>query len=158
MRSVLRLVACVVVCYAIAALGGYITVRNIPTWYASLAKPPWTPPNWVFPIVWNILYGMIALSLWLLWDRTARSAQRTRLLQLFVVHLVLNCLWTPVFFGAHYVWTAQVIILALLGTIIGLIALSWPVKRSAALLLIPYALWVTYASTLNAGIGYLNGG
>jgi benzodiazapine receptor len=158
MRSVLRLVVCVAVCYAIAALGGYVTVRNIPTWYASLVKPPWTPPNWLFPIVWNILYGMIALSLWLLWDRTAAGVQRTRVLRLFVLQLVLNCLWTPVFFGAHYIWLAQAIILALLGTIVGVIALAWPINRWAALLLIPYALWVTYASTLNAGIGYLNGG
>jgi tryptophan-rich sensory protein len=158
MRSVFRLLACIVLCYAIAALGGYITVRNIPTWYAGLAKPFWTPPNAVFPIVWNVLYGMIAVALWLLWDRTAASIRRTRALWLFGLELILNCLWTPVFFGAHYLWMGLVIIVALVVTLLVLIRTAWPIQRWSALLLLPYLAWVSYATTLNAGIAYLNRG
>lgn len=158
MRSVFRLLACLVLCYAIAALGGYITVRNIPTWYAGLAKPAWTPPNALFPIVWNILYAMMAISLWLLWDRTVPSIQRASALRLSGLQLFLNCLWTPVFFGLHYVWVALAIILALVVTLLLLIRTAWPIQRWSALLLVPYLAWVSYAMTLNAGIAWLGRG
>ncbi|MDX2205865.1 MAG: TspO/MBR family protein [Hyphomicrobiaceae bacterium] len=158
MRSLLRLVACLALCYAIAAVGGYITVQNIPTWYAGLSKPAWTPPNSLFPIVWNILYGMIALSLWLLWDRVAPGPQRTHALRLFGLQLVLNFIWTPVFFGAHWLWTAAAIIVALVLVLALTIRAAWGLDRRAALLLLPYLAWVSYATTLNVGVAALNPG
>lgn len=156
MPSVLRLVACLVLCYGIAALGAWSTVPNIPTWYAGLIKPAWTPPNSLFPIVWNILYGMIAVSLWMLWDRTPPSALRTRALGLFGVQLVLNALWSPVFFAWHYVWPALAIITGMIILVVLTIKAAWPIQRWAAVLLLPYLLWISYASTLNAGIGIMN--
>lgn len=156
MKSVLRLVACLVLCYAIAALGAWSTIPNIPTWYAGLAKPSWTPPNWLFPIVWNTLYGMIAVALWLLWDRTPAVPRRERALGLLLVQLIFNALWSPVFFAAHYVWTALAIILVMIVLLLLVIRHAWPVSRWAALLLLPYLVWITYASTLNAGIGIMN--
>lgn len=156
MRSLLKLLACLVLCYGIAGVSGYITVPQIQGWYAGLDKPSWTPPNAAFPIVWNILYGMIALSLWLLWDRTAPSAQRTTALRLFALQLVLNFIWTPIFFGAHLVWIAAVVIASLAVVLALTIRAAWPVQRASALLLLPYLVWVSYATTLNAGIAVLN--
>mgnify|MGYP000995251603 CR=1 FL=1 len=156
MKSALRLVACLVLCYGIAAVGGLTTIPNIPTWYAGLIKPAWTPPNWVFPIVWNILYGLIALSLWLLWDRTPETELRRRALRLFLAQLVLNTLWSPMFFAWHYVWVALAIILGMIVLVVLTIRTAWPINRRAALLLVPYLMWISYASTLNAGIGIMN--
>lgn len=156
MKSALRLVACLVLCYGIAAVGGWSTIPNIPTWYAGLAKPAWTPPNWVFPIAWNTLYGLIALSLWLLWDRTPASPQRSRALALFLAQLTLNALWSPVFFALHYVWLGLAIILGMIVLVVLTIRTAWGIKRPAAWLLVPYLMWISYASTLNAGIGIMN--
>jgi len=156
MKSVARLVACIVLCYGIAAAGAWSTFPSIPTWYAGLVKPAWTPPNWVFPVVWNILYGLMALSLWLLWDKTAPSPERKRAITLFLAQLVLNALWSPVFFAWHYVWAALAIIVAMIVLVVLTIRTAWPINRWAALLLVPYLLWISYASTLNAGIGIMN--
>jgi benzodiazapine receptor len=156
MKSALRLVACLLLCYGIAAVGGWSTIPNIPTWYAGLAKPAWTPPNWVFPVVWNTLYGLIALSLWLLWDRTAESPQRATALKLFLAQLALNALWSPVFFAWHYVWLGLAIILGMIVLVVLTIRTAWGIKRPAAALLVPYLMWISYASTLNAGIGIMN--
>lgn len=156
MKSTLRLVACLVLCYGIAAVGGWSTIPNIPTWYAGLAKPAWTPPNWLFPIAWNALYGLIALSLWLLWDRTPESVERWRALRLFLAQLTLNALWSPVFFALHDVWLGFAIILGMIVLVALTIRAAWDIKRPAAWLLVPYLMWISYASTLNAGIGIMN--
>lgn len=158
MRSALRLVLCLVLCYGIAAVGAAATASSIASWYAGLVKPAWTPPNIAFPIVWNILYALMAISLWLLWDRSEASAQRTRAITLFLIQLGLNLIWSPVFFGARAIWAGLAILLLLI-VFVGLTTkTAWPVNRTAAVLLLPYLLWISYASTLNAGIGIMNPG
>lgn len=156
MRSVLRFIGCLALTFGVAALGSLASMPSIPTWYAGLVKPAWTPPNILFPIVWNTLYAMMAVSLWLLWDRTPASAQRTRAVWYFLIQLALNAAWSPVFFALHLVWPAFVIILGMILFVILTIRAAWPINRWAALLLVPYLMWITYASTLNAGIGILN--
>lgn len=158
MRSALRLVVCLVLCYGIAAVGALTTASSVATWYATLAKPAWTPPNIVFPIAWNILYALMALSLWLLWDRSEAGALRTRAITLFLVQLALNAIWSPVFFGARAIWSGLAVLLLLIVVVILTIRAAWPVHRTAAALLLPYLLWISYASTLNAGIGIMNRG
>ncbi len=158
MRSIVRLIACLALCYGIAGIGAVYTADAIPTWYKALAKPSWTPPNYVFPIAWNILYAMISVSLWLLWDKTAEGRERSSAIKLFLLQLLLNGIWTPVFFGAHLVWPALAIMLGLWVALVLTIKAAWPINRPAALLLVPYLLWITYAATLNAGIGVLNRG
>lgn len=158
MTSLVRLVACLALCFAVAAVGGLSTYPSIPTWYAGLVKPGWTPPNWVFPVVWNTLYLLMSVSLWLLWDRTPASPRRSRAIVFFLVQLALNFVWSPVFFTLHWVWPAFGIIVVLWLAILATIVSAWPVQRTAGLLLVPYLLWVSYASTLNAGIGVLNRG
>ncbi len=156
MKSALRLLACAVLCLGIGYIGGLSTRPSIPTWYAGLVKPSWTPPNIAFPIVWTTLYIFMALSLWLLWDRTRQSAQRTRAITLFLAQLVLNALWSPVFFAWHLIWPAFAIIVGMIVLVVLTIRTAWPINRPAALLLVPYLMWISYASTLNAGIGIMN--
>lgn len=158
MRSTIRLILCVGLCLGVGLTAGIFTAKGVTTWYAGLAKPAWTPPNIAFPIVWNILYVMMGLSLWLLWERAAAGADRSRAIGLFFGQLALNAAWSPAFFTLHWVWTALAIIVAM-AVVIGLtIRAAWPVQKAAAVLLLPYLAWVLYASTLNAGVGLLNRG
>lgn len=146
-----------VVAVAVAALvGSAATLPSIPTWYAALAKPGWTPPNQVFGPVWTVLYVLIAVAAWLVWRRGGWAGARGALV-LWLVQLVLNALWSVIFFGIHEVgWAMADIVLlwlALVATIVAFARHSWP----AAFLLVPYLLWVSYAATLNAGVWSLNG-
>ncbi len=155
-RSIVRLAACVALCVGVGLLGGWVTYPQIPTWYAALAKPTWTPPNWAFPVVWNILYVTMGASLWLLWDRAPDGPATRRAIRLFLVQLALNAAWSPVFFALHQTRVALAIIVALALAIAATIAAAWHAMRPAAWLLVPYLAWVLYAASLNAGIVMLN--
>ncbi|MBR1222966.1 tryptophan-rich sensory protein [Bradyrhizobium sp. U87765 SZCCT0131] len=155
-KSLERLLACLVLCAGIGAFAGWVTQPQIEGWYIGLAKPSWTPPRYLFPIAWAVLYVMMALSLWRLWDRTIPSPARREALIFFFVQLALNALWSPVFFGWHNLHAALAIIIALVVTIIGTIFTSARVDRAAAWLLLPYLVWVSYATALNAGIVAMN--
>lgn len=155
-QSFIRLLVCLALCQGIGFVSGSVTYPEIPTWYASLVKPLWTPANWAFPLVWNILYAMMGVSLWLLWDR-GRSAARTRTaIILFFVQLVLNAAWSPVFFGLHQTRVALAIVILMTISIASTIVAAWHAERLVACLLIPYLAWVMYATSLNAGIVALN--
>lgn len=158
MQSTVRFILCLALCLGVGVTAGYFTAQGIPVWYANLVKPAWTPPNAVFPVVWNILYALMGVSLFLLWDRTPAGRQRSRAVMLFLVQLALNWAWSPTFFTLHWVWAALAIIVAMALAIVLTMRAAWPVNRWAALLLLPYLAWVLYASTLNAGIGVLNRG
>lgn len=121
-------------------------------WYEALAKPPWTPPNWVFAPVWTALYVMIAIAGWLAWQRLGAG----RAIGLWVAALVLNAAWSWLFFGQHLIGLALIDILALLVSIAAFIAATWNLARPAALLFIPYFAWVGYATSLNLAIWWLN--
>ncbi len=121
-------------------------------WYARLKKPSFNPPNWAFAPAWTILYVLIAIAGWRTWEDGENSAFTVWLAQLGV-----NYGWSPTFFRAHRGGLALALILILLALILAFIGLQWNVDRSAALLFIPYAAWVAYASTLNAMLLRLNG-
>lgn len=137
---------------AVAAFGGLVAVDQVDGWYASAPHVTWTPPSWAFGVVWSVLYLLIAISGWLLWLRRARAA-----LVLYVAQLVVNSIWTPVFFGAYpligesALWIGVGVILLLDLLVVLTIATAWPVSRRAAVLLVPYLAWILYASTLNWG-------
>jgi len=154
-RSIVRLLLCLALCFAIAVLAAVTTKPEIATWYAELDKPSWTPPDAVFPVVWTILYVLVALALWRLWDH-APSPARSQALTFFFVQLALNALWSPVFFGLHAVEAALAIIVALVIALFGTVLTGARVDRIAALLLVPYLAWVAIATTLNAGILAMN--
>lgn len=156
LKSIGRLVLCLALCLGIGITAGFATAPEIPTWYASLAKPAWTPPRWMFAPVWSLLYVLMAVSLWRLWDRTVPSPARREALIFFFIQLALNAAWSPVFFLLHDTLIALGIIIALVVSILGTIVTSGRVDRGAAWLLMPYLGWVAYATTLNAGIVAMN--
>ena len=153
-RSLLQLAGCVGLCLLAGYIGAQATYPEIATWYAGLAKPSWTPPNWVFPVVWNALYVLMGVSLWLLW-RSANSRARLAI-GLFFLQLALNAAWSPVFFGLHQIRWGVAIIVALAFTIAATISVAWDVNRTSAWLLVPYLIWVIYAASLNSAIALLN--
>ena len=156
----LRLAAAILPVAATAAVGSVSTQAEIPGWYASLNKPVFNPPNWVFPVAWTILYTMIAVAAWRLLGalpRTGPSRQGWWLaLAAFAVQLALNAAWSPVFFTAHAVGAALVVVVALLVMVLSTIRLSWRFDRLAAWLLVPYAAWVSFACLLNGVIWQMN--
>ena len=137
------------------ALGGGLLLGFLTTpgeWYAGLAKPSFNPPAWLFGPVWTTLYVMIAVAGWRTFERDRSSAP----MKLWWVQLALNFLWTPVFFAAHQLGLALVVILLMLAAILGFIASARRVDRVAAWLFVPYAAWVAFASVLNGSIWALN--
>ena len=156
LKSIVRLALSLLLCLSVGITEGLVTRPEIPTWYAGLAKPSWTPPPLAFPITWTVLYILMAVSFWRLWDTETRSAARTRAVTLFLVQLALNALWSPVFFGWHGTKAALAIIVVLLIAIAATIIAASRVERLAAWLLVPYLLWVAYATTINIGVVALN--
>jgi benzodiazapine receptor len=156
LKSFVRLVVSLLMCLGVGVLESLVTRPEIPTWYASLIKPSWTPPPVVFPIAWTALYILIAISFWKLWETEPRSAARSKAMVWFLVQLALNAAWSPVFFGWHDTKTALIIIVALLIAIGATIGTASRVDRVAAWLLVPYLVWVAYATTINAGVAAMN--
>jgi benzodiazapine receptor len=146
---------------AIVALGltfgaGYIgSTFPIDAWYAALSKPAWNPPNWLFGPVWGVLYLLIAVSAWLVW-RKAGLARAAVPLGLFAVQLILNAAWSWIFFGRHEIGLALIEILILWVAILGTIIAFWRLNRVSGYLMVPYILWVSFASVLNFAIWRLN--
>jgi len=141
--------------FLIVTIGGGLAIGFLTrpgAWYAGLNKPSFNPPNWIFGPVWTVLYVLIAIAGW----RVYASAGGGAAFAVWIVALALNFLWSPVFFGAQRPTAALAIIIALLASIVAFIVLSWPVDLTAALLFLPYALWVAFATTLNAAIVRLN--
>jgi len=136
---------------AVSVLGGLATAAAIPDWYATLAKPSWTPPNWVFGPAWTTLYVLMAVAAWLVWRRRRLVAVRGALIAWWA-QLALNLLWTMLFFGLRQPLWGLIEIAALWIAIAITIALFHRVRPLAALLLLPYIAWVSYAASLNAGI------
>lgn len=151
-----KIALCIIVMEALGGLGAFLTSSAIPSWYSTLVRPPGTPPNWIFGPVWTSLYAMIGASFALIWHRSPQSLGFTRLSYVFCFQFFLNLLWTPVFFGAQNPEAALIIIIALWIAIILTIKEFKTVSPLAAFLLLPYLLWVSYATYLNAGYAYLN--
>ena len=124
-------------------------------WYATLAKPAWNPPSWVFGPVWTILYAMMAVAAWRVWLQGGWSQQKTAL-RLYLLQWAQNALWTPLFFGLHRPGWALAEILVLLAAILATMRAFWHVDRPAGVLLLPYAAWVAFATVLNWTIWMMN--
>lgn len=139
----------VVACFSAAALGA-LTPPG--AWYQELAKPSWNPPAWVFGPVWTTLYLAMAVAAWRVWRKPGAKLA----LAAFALQLLLNAAWSPIFFGAHALGWALVEILCLLAAILWTMALFFRRDCWAGLLLVPYALWVAFASFLNATLWHLN--
>jgi tryptophan-rich sensory protein len=138
---------------AVALLGSSVTLPKIPTWYAGLTKPSFTPPNAVFGPVWTILYILMAVAVWRIGSADPR---RRRAVALFSVQLVLNAIWSPVFFGLEMPRLGLFVIVMLLVILAATVAAFWRLDRLAGMLLVPYLVWVCYATALNTAIVALN--
>lgn len=154
-RQTLGLIVSIVVCLGVAGLGGLVTDPRVSDWYAQLAKPKWTPPDWVFGPVWTVLYICMAVSVWLIW-RQGGSATAKVPMALFVAQLVLNSLWSILFFGFQQPGIAAIEIVLMWAAILATIVAFWNRSTAASLLLLPYLAWVTFAVLLNWTIWQMN--
>ncbi|UFZ07094.1 tryptophan-rich sensory protein [Bradyrhizobium ontarionense] len=149
-RSILHLIVLLVL---VVGGGWIIGASNLPgAWYGSLIKPPFNPPNWLFPIAWTVLYILVAVAGWRTYERVESGA----VMQVWWGQLLLNFAWSPVFFTAHLMWVALGIIVSMFVLIVTFIVLQWRADRIAALLFVPYACWVAFASVLNLSLNLLN--
>ncbi len=148
-----KLIVSLFIVFAVAAIGSFFTADSIATWYASLAKPEFNPPNWLFGPVWTFLYITIAVSLYLVWNK---NKLRGTALYAFALQLALNAAWSVIFFGFHLPFIALLCIILLLFSIAWTIVEFYKVNKTASYLLVPYLVWVTFASVLNYWIVILN--
>ena len=152
LRSALGAVVILTVTLAAGLIGSQFPVGE---WYASLAKPTWSPPNSIFGPVWGVLYLVIALSAWLVWRKSGLAAAAIPF-GLFALQLILNGAWSWLFFGRHQIGLALIEILVLWLAILGTTIAFWRLNTLSGVLMLPYLLWVTFASALNLAIWRLN--
>ena len=156
MKKALGILAFVLVCELAGVIGSVFTTPSIPGWYEGLAKPAFNPPGWVFAPVWTILYAMMGLSAYLVYEKGPRRNEVRKALAVFAGQLLLNTLWSIVFFEAHMILGAVVVIVLLWVMILASIWLFSRISKAAAYLLVPYILWVSFATVLNSSLYILN--
>jgi len=155
-QNLLRLIAAVVFCEAAGALGAVFTVPAIATWYTSLNKPAFTPPNWVFGPVWTTLFALMGIALYLVWSKGLKEKKVKTAVWVFAAQFALNLLWSFLFFSLRQPLLAFAEIILLWIAIAATIIKFYPISRKAGLLLLPYLAWVTVASALNYFVWALN--
>jgi len=153
--EILRLLASILVCQLTGFISSLFASPSIPTWYADLQKPSFAPPNWVFAPVWVSLYILMGVALYLVWRRAGEARVRPAVAA-FIVQLALNALWSPAFFGLQSPLAGLIVIVPLWLAILATILAFLNVSKGAALLLVPYMLWVGFAVVLNFGFLVLN--
>lgn len=146
----------VLIAQAAGGLGSLFTTAKIPTWYATLVKPSFNPPSWIFGPVWTTLFLMMGIASAMVWQRRGVSSAANPALIAYGVQLALNVLWSVLFFGAESPAYALICVIALWFAILLTIVLFWRVNHAAAWLLVPYLAWVSFASILNFSLWRLN--
>ncbi len=155
-RSAGLLVLCIAIPLLAGVIGSFVTMSAIPTWYAQLEKPSFTPPNWVFGPVWTVLYILMGVSLYLIVQNGLERRAVQQGVIIFSAQLALNTLWSIAFFGMQSPLYGLITILALLALISATIVSFWRISKTATAFLVPYACWVCLATALNAMILVLN--
>jgi len=156
MIKIIKLAVSVLACLLAAFIGSTATISSIPTWYAYLLKPAFNPPNWIFGPVWTTLFIMMGIAAFLIWDKGLEKKEVRAALGIFGLQLILNVLWSVLFFGLHLPLFAFIDIILLWASILATIIYFYGISAAAAYLLIPYILWVSFASILNLSIVILN--
>jgi len=154
--NILKLITSIVLCFLVAFLGSLVTISSIPTWYAQLNKPFFSPPNWIFGPVWTALYFLMAVSLYIVWNKNLKNRTKENAMKVFIFQLILNLFWSLVFFGLHQPFLAYITIIILWIAIFMTIKYFYKISKMSAYLLVPYIIWVTLASVLNLAIVALN--
>lgn len=155
-NNIAKLIFALVVCQLAGVVGSIFTTPSIPTWYASLQKPFFTPPSWLFAPVWITLFILMGVSVYLIWVKGVKNKQVKIALLIFGIQLVLNVLWSFLFFGLHSPFYGFIDIVVLWVAIALTILKFFNISRKAGALLLPYIVWVTIAMALNFYIWMLN--
>ena len=156
MKKIIQLIISILICQSAGLIGSFFTTPAIPSWYATLQKPSFNPPSWIFGPVWLTLYTLMGIALFLVWQKRGEHRLAKPAIILFLVHLVLNAIWSILFFGLQNPLLALIDIIILWLMIITLTYQFWQIRKSAAYLLLPYLLWVSFAAVLNFAIWRLN--
>ena len=156
LNDIIKLVVSILACFAAAGIGSLFTFKAIPTWYAGLKKPLYTPPNWAFGPVWTTLYILMGISVFLVWRNGLATNGVLLAFTLFWIQLAINALWSIIFFGMKSKGGGVITIIVLWLLILATMTTSFRVSGWAGALLIPYILWVSIASYLNIGVWLLN--
>lgn len=156
MRSPVRLAIALLASYGAGFLGSLFTADGVRTWYATIEKPSFTPPDWLFAPVWFTFYGLMAIALYRIWVRDPHAKDMRGWVPLFFVHLLLNAAWSIFFFGFHAIFIGLIDIVLLDVCVALLIVGAYDIDKRSAYLLLPYLAWILFATALNAGIWILN--
>lgn len=152
-----KILVMIVTCVIVGTVSGLVTQESVSTWYPTINKPSFNPPNWIFAPVWTTLYVMMAIAAGLVWDKMETQRETVRkALTFFAIQLALNALWSFIFFGLHNPMLALIEIVLLWLMIYETFVQFNKVNKIAGYLFIPYILWVTFALVLNASIWWLN--
>ena len=151
----ISLVVFIFICFSAAALGSVSTSSSLKSWYPTLKKPSWNPPNYLFAPVWTVLYLLMAVSAWMVWQRVSHQGISVPI-TLFLIQLLLNAAWSVIFFGLQSPRWAFVEVLCLWVAIACTMISFWSVSTLAAVLMLPYLAWVSFAAYLNGVIWRLN--
>ena len=151
----LKLLVSIALPLGVGAIAGMFTAQSVPEWYAALNRPSFNPPNWIFGPVWTTLYILMGISFFLVWKQDA-SKERNQAILIFSLQLLLNFAWSFIFFYFHMIGFALVEIILLWVSIVIMLVFFYKVKPVASYINIPYLLWVTFATILNAGYYFLN--
>jgi len=152
----LRLVLSILLCQSAGVVGAFFTRRSISEWYAHLNKPAFNPPSWVFAPAWVTLYTLMGIAAFLIWRKGLKTAGVRSALAVFLFQLILNSLWSVVFFGGRSILGGLVVIVCLWLAIVWTIKSFHAISKPAAALLIPYIAWVSFALVLNVALLLLN--
>lgn len=157
MQKILRISVVLMTCLVIGYLSGMVTRESITTWYPTLIKPVFNPPNWIFAPVWTTLYIMMGVAGGLVWTKLESDPENVKkAFKFFILQLALNALWSFIFFYLHNVLLALIEVVLLLLMIYETYNQFYKIDKNAGRLLIPYMIWVSFATILNASIWWLN--
>lgn len=156
MNNVVKFIIAVAIPLLVGSLSGFFTVTGVESWYQTIEKPSWNPPNWIFGPVWTTLYIMIGIALFLVWKEDTSEELKKIAFNLFAVQLILNFFWSFIFFTQQQPGWALVEIIAMWFFILMTIFAFAQVNKTAAWLLVPYISWVSFAIILNYTIWQLN--
>ena len=157
MSKYLRIIYCVAICLVVGYLSSITTQSSINTWYPTLIKPSFNPPNWLFAPVWTLLFIMMGIAAGMIWNQLENQRKLVKkALLFFTVQLLLNALWSYLFFGLNNVLLALIEVILLWLVIYETFHIFKKIDKKAAYLFIPYLIWVAFAAVLNGSIYYLN--
>ncbi|MFA6422641.1 MAG: TspO/MBR family protein [Candidatus Buchananbacteria bacterium] len=154
--KIIKFIVSIAIPLLVGFVGSLVTIPSIDSWYQLLNKPSFNPPNWIFSPVWTALFILMGISLFIIWINKNNSKAKRIFVGLFIIQLILNFLWSFIFFGWHSPFWALMEIILLLISIIALIISAGKISKASAWLLVPYLLWVGFATFLTFNIWMLN--